>query len=344
MPVRARSRRSSSSRNSSVLVAMRAQLVEFGIVAGGDHIAFAQEVRRFAAMAASSIAARGVIGRRVAQRASSGESQAASAARSGGQGRQRVAQLREVARPRAAQRDTREDAFHIADAREAAAHGVEAAPSPARRPHPSAARSSGAVTQRAVQPAAQQRARPSRWRRCRARASSVAARRCREARVELEVAPCRRIERSALAALLHLQRADVGSGGLLRVAHVLQQRAGRADAERQPSAPKPPGRACRTARSAGARRSRARNARAARRRCAAADARQRLAAAALRRAAVPPAAGARARRRASRPPSSRTVKRPAARSSQARPKRARRRAASAASSGVARAPRAARRR
>ena len=46
MPVRARSRASSSSRNASQSVADRAQLVELGVVAGGDHAAVAHQRRR----------------------------------------------------------------------------------------------------------------------------------------------------------------------------------------------------------------------------------------------------------------------------------------------------------
>ena len=54
-----------------------------------------------------------------------------------------------------------------------------------------------------------------------------------QAGVEFEVAPRRRVERERVARFLDMQRADVRQRGALRVAHVLEQRAGRADRKRQ---------------------------------------------------------------------------------------------------------------
>ena len=55
----------------------------------------------------------------------------------------------------------------------------------------------------------------------------------RKAGVELEVAPRRRVHRQRLVARLARQSRQVGQGAALRVAHVLQQRAGGAECERQ---------------------------------------------------------------------------------------------------------------
>ncbi len=64
-------------------------------------------------------------------------------------------------------------------------------------------------------------------------ANSVASSLPAQAGIEFQVAAGGGIEHQRLAALLDLQRADVRHGRLLRVAHVLQQRAGGADRQRQ---------------------------------------------------------------------------------------------------------------
>ena len=55
----------------------------------------------------------------------------------------------------------------------------------------------------------------------------------RQAAIELEIAARGGVDDQRIGALFDGQRADVRHGGLLRVAHILQQRAGGADGERQ---------------------------------------------------------------------------------------------------------------
>ena len=94
MPVRARSRASSSSRKASQFAADRAQLVELGVVAGGDDAAVAQQHGRLvgdrrAAAPAISAGGRERLGEHVEQHA---RRRAAARARSAGRRLQRRAQ------------------------------------------------------------------------------------------------------------------------------------------------------------------------------------------------------------------------------------------------------------
>ena len=70
-------------------------------------------------------------------------------------------------------------------------------------------------------------------------AEQRAVRRAREARVEFEVAPGGGVELQRLVAFLAADAAQMRQGGLLRVAHVLQQAARRADRQRRLREPKP---------------------------------------------------------------------------------------------------------
>ena len=190
----------------------------------------------------------------------SGESISASCRRSSGSARECVSQLRQIARARRAQRHAREDALDVADpAQERMQRLVRARveqrldrlqPQLAfvrwRRGRDSQRRSSRppiAVAVRSSTP------------------SSVLSARSDRLDFELEVAARRGVDQERVAALLAAQAAQVRQGGLLRVAHVLQQATGGTRRERhRRRARSRRGHARRTARRARATRHRARNA------------------------------------------------------------------------------------
>ena len=218
-------------------VAMRAQLVELGVVACRDHAAVAHERG-------------GLVGDRACQQfddvararrcgacssCSSGESIACErwrAARAAPPAKRAVASGRAAA-PSASATRARMRSISPMPCRSSRSAFEAARRRSARRPPGSALRSAGWSRERSIEPAAQlarahrrdasiEQREQRRVRRCPTRlTSSSRLRRVAASRI------------SASRALFDAQAADVRHGGLLRVAHVLQQRAGGADRERQ---------------------------------------------------------------------------------------------------------------
>ncbi len=254
---------------------------------------------------------------RSAARAAAANRMPASSPRNAGQGGQRRAQLHQVARARRAQRHARQDALHVADGRQRSRQrfGSAVLAQRCRWPHSAAQQRRDRAAAGSASAAA--RASPSPWRSGSSSANSVAS----SLPVRLRSSSrLRRVVASSVqpfVATLHGERADVRQRGLLRVLHVLQQRARGAQAGSQVCRRRSRrGRACRTARQQSRRGLAARSARAG----AAACGMAKLARAGPPAAAVPPAAAAPVPRPVRRSPcSSLTQKRPLARSSQARP-------------------------
>ena len=149
-----------------------------------------------------------------------------------GQGAEREAQTREVAGPRVAERDPREDALHVADRFQCGAQRLvaPAVDECAHRRVPLA--QLRAVGDRSPDGAAQRAGAHRRDRGVEQRHQRRVLT-TRGAGVDLEVAPGDGVDLQRGLARFDAQRAEVGQRRALRVAYELQQRARRADGERQ---------------------------------------------------------------------------------------------------------------
>ena len=140
------------------------------------------------------------------------------------------AQHAEVARPRRSQRNPRQHALDVADAAQGFMQGAGAAGFDQRRNRLVAPAQFRVIAQRPLDPAAQA-AGAHRGRRMvdDARKRVIVA--AREAAVELEIAPRRRVHRERLVARLAHEPGQVRQRPALRVAHILKECAGGADRE-----------------------------------------------------------------------------------------------------------------
>ena len=209
------------------------QLVELGIVAGRDHVTFAQQHRGFFGDGPLQqpddvvVIAHGLreldhqrrfyLLQHGAQR---------------GQHADRGAQRREITRPRAAQRHAAQDALDVADGAQRFAQALEAARVDQQRQRLVAAPQFLLVGQRTIEPAPQ-------LARAHRRGGGVQQREqgggvlARQRGVDLQVAARGGIELQRVAAFLDREPGDVRQRGPLRLAHVLQQGARGADRQRQ---------------------------------------------------------------------------------------------------------------
>ena len=212
----------------------RAQLVEVGVVAGGDHAAFADQRRGLrhdrARQQRVPLRVHGERGARVGEERHGLDPP--QQRRDLRELRERVAQSRKLARAHVAQRDASDHALHVDGALQCVRER---------------ARGARIGTERvdAVVPLGEPRLRPQRLRQPIPQQPAAGRRRARvEQRVQrrrvvaverdgdLQVAARRRVERHEGAPGLDGQRAHVRQRRLLRRARVVQQRAGRADGER----------------------------------------------------------------------------------------------------------------
>ncbi len=211
----------------------RAQLVERRVVARSDDAAFAQQRGRRRDQGTRQKRVQLVPRHEIARRG--GQQRRVEARERGLQPRQageRLAQRREVPRPRRAQRDPRQDTLDVADAAQDFVQALVPVGAYQRLDRVVAGAKRLAVAERPPDPAPEL-ARSHRGGRAvdHARERRVLA--PREAGVEFEVAPRRRVHDQRVVARFARQGGEVRQGAFLRIASVLQQCPGRADRERQ---------------------------------------------------------------------------------------------------------------